>query len=374
MTLEQYISSHEQIRTRVIAARYPEISDPKTTVEFLIDGLRFNPSTAIIGSHLIALDPKDTKDFVHKFNRLTMYRQPTQLPPSHMHGDAGGSNSIKTSAPAPYWYNRTPRRNLPVPKNPYRFHMSLGVSRLRHTDLESNHTAHSRHLARPQSLSKPQNTARTAHGHFDYTGDTGMAMDDTASEDPLDDNCTYIFDSGAHPSHITNLSTIHQPKQTSHKTKTATNQIVQCTHTGQTTIKTNKGHTLMVAAFVSPDIISNLLSVRSITQTQGTILFTPHTAYLFDKHARRKIIGTAPWNPAIKAYAWKATPHLQARGARTISAPRRTRQPHKPQPPPANPHPPTHSSSQVEHHPPSTHNDHHIHLYPYAQRQHHTSH
>ena len=184
MTLEQYISTHEQIRTIMIAARYPEISDPKTTVEFLIDGLRFNPSTATIGSHLIALDPKDTKDFVHKFNRLTMYRQPTQLRPSHMHGDTGGSNSIKNSAPAPYWCNRTPPRNLPVPKNPCRFHMSLGVSRPRHTDLECNHTAHPRHRARPQSRSKPHNTARTAHGHFDYTGDIGMAMDDTASEAP----------------------------------------------------------------------------------------------------------------------------------------------------------------------------------------------
>ena len=72
MTLEQYISTHEQIGTRMIAARYPEIPDPRTTAEFLIDRLRFNPSTATIGSHLIALDRKDTKDFVHKLNRLTM--------------------------------------------------------------------------------------------------------------------------------------------------------------------------------------------------------------------------------------------------------------------------------------------------------------
>ena len=69
---------------------------------------------------------------------------------------------------------------------------------------------------------------------------------------------------------------------------------MQCTHTGQTTIKTNKGHTLKVPAVISLDITSNLLSVRSITQTHGNILFTPNTAYLFDKHARGKIIGTAP--------------------------------------------------------------------------------
>ena len=129
-------------------------------------------------------------------------------------------------------------------------------------------------------------------------------------------------------------------------------------HTGQTKIKTNKGHTLTVPVVVFPDITSNPLSVRSITQTHGNILFTPNTTYLFDKHARRKIIGTAPWNPAIKAYAWKATPHLQARGARTIPAPRRNMQPHKPQPLPRQPTPanPPLITSRAQ--PLSTHNDH----------------
>ena len=162
MTLEQCITTHDQIRTRMIAARYPEISEPKTTVEFLIDGLRFNPSTATIRIHPISLDLKDTKDVVHKFNRLPVYRKPTQLRPAPMHGDAGGSNSIKNSAPTPYWYSRTPRRNLLVPKIPCRFHISLGVPRPRHTDLKCNHRAHpvigrasrhdQSHITRPAQL------------------------------------------------------------------------------------------------------------------------------------------------------------------------------------------------------------------------------
>ena len=73
MTLSQYVTAHETIRTKMIAARYPSISDPRTTVEFLIDGLRFNPVTCTVVVQLISLDPQDVKDFVHKFNRITSY-------------------------------------------------------------------------------------------------------------------------------------------------------------------------------------------------------------------------------------------------------------------------------------------------------------
>ena len=342
MTLEQYIATHEQIRTRMIAARYPDISNPKTTVEFLIDGLRFNPATAPIGTQLIALDPNDIKDFVHKFNRLNLYRMSTQLRPSPLHGDAGSSNLIRNSAPSTQWYNRTPRRHLAhlaVPKNPCRFHMSRGVLRPRHTDIECNHPAHPRHRIRQPPRAKAYNTARVALGHPEYGHDMAMDMDDTASPVIPDNNCTYILDSGAHPSHVTNLSAIHQPEKINHRTKTATNQIVKCTHTGQTTIKTNKGHTLKVSAVVSPDITSNLLSVRSITQSHGNILFTPQTAYLFDRTSKRKIIGTAPWNNELQAYAWKPTPPHQARGARTTPTTRNATKPGKPTPPKPTPKP-----------------------------------
>lgn len=77
MTLQQYIAAHEQIRSKMIAARLPDIYDPKTIFEVLIDGLRFKPATVNIGRQLIALDPKDTKDFVLKLSRLDLYQQAT---------------------------------------------------------------------------------------------------------------------------------------------------------------------------------------------------------------------------------------------------------------------------------------------------------
>ena len=116
-----------------------------TPVQFLTDGLRFNPSTANIGSHVIAPEPKDTKDFVHKFNRLTIYRQPTQLRPSPMHADAGGSIQSKIQH-RPHTGTTAPHAGTsPSKKNPCRFHMSISVSRPRHADLECNYTAHPRH-------------------------------------------------------------------------------------------------------------------------------------------------------------------------------------------------------------------------------------
>ena len=144
MTLEDYINAHEKIRTKMIAARFPDISNPKTTVEFLIDGLRFNPTTATIGSQLIALDPKDTKDFIHKFNRLDMYRQSSVPESASIHGDLGSTTPIRTRTAFP-WYPRQTRFHLPIPKNPCRFHLSRGVQRPRHTDQECHHPAHPRH-------------------------------------------------------------------------------------------------------------------------------------------------------------------------------------------------------------------------------------
>lgn len=49
MTLREYISMHESMRAKMIAARYPEMQDTRPTVKFMIDGLRTNPTTAAIG-------------------------------------------------------------------------------------------------------------------------------------------------------------------------------------------------------------------------------------------------------------------------------------------------------------------------------------
>ena len=73
MTLSQYVTTHETIRNKMIAARYSYISDPRTTVEVLIDGLRFNPEISTVGVQPISLNPQDVKGFIHKINRITSY-------------------------------------------------------------------------------------------------------------------------------------------------------------------------------------------------------------------------------------------------------------------------------------------------------------
>ena len=66
MTLQEYISIHESTRAKMVAARYPDIQDPRKTVTFMIDGLRTNPTTAAIGMQQIALNPANLKEFAHK--------------------------------------------------------------------------------------------------------------------------------------------------------------------------------------------------------------------------------------------------------------------------------------------------------------------
>lgn len=164
--------------------------------------------------------------------------------------------------------------------------MSRGVAHPRHTDLERYHAAHPRHrTTRQPPRSKPYQTARAAQGHFNHTSDTGMELNDVTSHTPHGDNCTYILDSGAHSSHITDPSSLQTHRPVRHKTKPATIPIVQCTHARQTTISTNKGHKLKYTAVVSPNINRHLLSVQAIAKTHGNVLFTPEAAYLFDKNS-----------------------------------------------------------------------------------------
>lgn len=70
MTLSTSVAAHEKIRIQMIATKYPNISDLKTTVEFLIEGLKQNPIINRIGLQLLCLNPVDIKDFFHKFNRI----------------------------------------------------------------------------------------------------------------------------------------------------------------------------------------------------------------------------------------------------------------------------------------------------------------
>ena len=232
------------------------------------------------------------------FNRLDMYRRSSLPKPSITHGDIGPANAFKNRTPSP-WYTRQPRHNLPITKNSCRFQILRGVPRPRHTYQEYNYPAHPRHrYARLPTRPKQLHTARLTQSHIEYAQDADAVHTDMlnheAHHDLIEDQFTYILDSGAHPSHMKTRFSLHNPRPASNRTRTATNPTVPFTHVGQTTIRTNKGHFLHVTAVVSPRVTSNLLSVRSISQKHGNILFTPEVAYIFDKNSRDIVIGTAP--------------------------------------------------------------------------------
>lgn len=68
----------------MIAARFPTMCDPITTVDFFINGLRLNPSTSHIGLQLMKLAPKDVKDFSHKLKKIPTYTMPLRCQRSHI--------------------------------------------------------------------------------------------------------------------------------------------------------------------------------------------------------------------------------------------------------------------------------------------------
>ena len=83
MTLDSYVKSHTKIRSRMIAAHYPDIKDSTTAVEFLINGLRLNLDTTLIGLQLLARAPADIKDFTHKFDCIKAYNTRNPAQPYH---------------------------------------------------------------------------------------------------------------------------------------------------------------------------------------------------------------------------------------------------------------------------------------------------
>ena len=75
MTLQEYVTMNEELRAKIFASQYPDIQDSRTTVTYMIDGLRNNPDTAPNGMQLLAMNPARTKEFMQKYNRITGYKQ-----------------------------------------------------------------------------------------------------------------------------------------------------------------------------------------------------------------------------------------------------------------------------------------------------------
>lgn len=142
MTLQEYVSKHEALRTKMIASKYPTIDDPQTTVEFMIDGLKHNPSTVHIGRQMITHTPTDIKDFVHRYNRILAYEPVPATPSTNFTGDYFPRRYPQRPNTPPKW-KRQP------PTNPCQFHLKRGLQPL-HTDDECRHPGHPKFHAKQQ--------------------------------------------------------------------------------------------------------------------------------------------------------------------------------------------------------------------------------
>lgn len=124
---------HNNIRTKTIAARYPNISDPTTTVDLLINGLRMNPITSPIGLQLMALAPMDVKNFSHKFRKIATYTTPLRYQPSPIQAlTLNGTPHLYTGSLSPL-HQQTP---YPRPRTfrPCQHHLRKGLEHPQHTD------------------------------------------------------------------------------------------------------------------------------------------------------------------------------------------------------------------------------------------------
>ena len=232
MTLSDYITAHYNIHTRIIAARYPDISNPITTVEFLKDGLRHNPNTAPIGLQLIALAPTDVNDFTHKFNRILAYNKPTHQAVNHIISPT--PQGLRRS---PYTFSRPqhrthmnhPQTHKEIKFKPCTHHLNRGIPHPQHTDeacKERDHPNNQTKYTTPSIRRKGQYTRahmkNTPHtfdvqqeaNHPFYDDENRQeeiphATSNILDHEDLSDAC--ILDSVAHPSHTLITTRLTEP-------------------------------------------------------------------------------------------------------------------------------------------------------------------
>ena len=83
MSFDDYIRQHTAVRQKMIAARYPAITDEETTIDFILFGLQKTANLTPIIGNLIINKPNSIKDFVRKYKVLyDVYQLPHGLTPT----------------------------------------------------------------------------------------------------------------------------------------------------------------------------------------------------------------------------------------------------------------------------------------------------
>ena len=204
MTLPDYITAHEKIRAKMIASRYPNISNPTTTVALMIEGLQQNPRTVNIGLQVLSIQPSDMKDFTHHFSRIQAYQDITAAIPQALGLPRNQSSEIhdilhilrNTARTAQESHTRSHFRN------PCKFHLSKGVRNPRHTESQCRDPLDPRN---PQNCNLVRlSSARATQSIDDDTliGHLQNMAANAPTEDNNDTESTFIIDPAADPTHL----------------------------------------------------------------------------------------------------------------------------------------------------------------------------
>eukprot|EP00737_Agarophyton_chilense_P002949 gb/GEZJ01003408.1/.p1 GENE.gb/GEZJ01003408.1/~~gb/GEZJ01003408.1/.p1 ORF type:complete len:303 (+),score=23.34 gb/GEZJ01003408.1/:2320-3228(+) len=298
MTIEDYFIKHNSLRARMIASQFPNITDETTTVEFMIEGLRFDPDSIGNGRQLLAINAPTVKDFLHHFHRLKSYNMPApSQPTSTIYQKITSPFQIprqpfyQTSPPPRRpQYNAGPAPpNLPHAYRPYSFHQQFMGVLQNHTDAQFRDTRHP-NFNRPGATAKAEPNAnhiiaynnqdqapymnsdpRTLSPVIPYNWAYGARpMDPQASEQDHqieqrgENNVKGIFtlDSAAHPTHI-HKPPKSLPRPSNLSTRTASYHITPCTHAGTIQIRLHNNHSpLRVPCVATNSMHANLLSLH----------------------------------------------------------------------------------------------------------------
>lgn len=348
-TVDAFIEAHRTIRSKMMAAQYPNINDELTTVEIIIRGLRDNPEFQTVVPVWTSDPPSQINALrarIIAVHALAQRKSSTTQIPFAGQTPATSSRASTTTRMSAQHQRQTTKF--------CRFHAGLG-RHLPHNDTECRHPHNPMGIAyRPQALAfpqptnlQPQNvygrntqsqnyqqapyfpntnqydnnnsaplnrqgyqrghrsafkprtkraTANDQEIHFNVQQPFEDGNLDSASHPNISDDSgklkqnkpRVIIDSGAHPSHTPMIGTHMKTVHQPQQTLTATNATSPITHTGYIHTKTPIGN-IYTNAVTTPSIPDTLISVRELTKGRKALIFTNTQAYLISQKILAKI-------------------------------------------------------------------------------------
>ena len=346
-----YIEAHQRLRTVMIKSGYPDITNEQTTIQFILEGIESHPFWTVLLQVLSAhndLHPSNPlpldqiismmikHDAIHQNAKTASYHAPPgQGYPSTFNSRPRYSRAKhpKSKAPPQRQHEFHPKNNIPRPHN--------------HTGPWCKYHGLSSHSTAACKLHKMfeefLKSTPAAAQHQSYGNTNPPQLHDNASnaseflcpsEVPTPDvritpPATYILDSGANPTHLTEPPPGIPPHPSS--THCADGRISSTTHRGSASIPISPSSYLPPHdVVVAPQLQDNLLSVPQISATHD-VIFQKDQAYITTPSPTPpsdKIVAAIPKQRDNMYRLSSQQPSSHAHTARAFPS-RRTRTPRK---------------------------------------------